>query len=111
MNEPANSEGITYDSVESSQVPRPLEYSILLPDSYSESAAPYPLLLLLHGAGGDRKSLGQLKPQICKSIEDGTLPPLVAVTPSVPAGTIYMDDYYGKRSGKAASCRICYPTS
>ena len=34
-------------------IPRPVPYAVLLPDGYQADGAPLPLLLLLHGGGGE----------------------------------------------------------
>ena len=76
--------------METRLVPGPLKYSVLLPDGYSSTTAPLPLLLNLHGGGGTRDSLGRMR----KSFEDlwksGALPKMIVVTPSAER-SFYMD--------------------
>ena len=73
-----------------------VEYAILLPDSYSPDGERFPLLLLLHGAGGDREQIARTEPQISEMWASNGLPPMVVVTPSVATGSIYLDSYDGK---------------
>ncbi|MDE0106922.1 MAG: alpha/beta hydrolase-fold protein [Bryobacterales bacterium] len=73
-----------------------VEYAILLPHSYSPSGERYPLLLLLHGAGGDREQIARFEPQISRMWASNELPKMVVATPSVATGSIYLDSYDGK---------------
>lgn len=75
----------------SSVVPSPVQYSVLLPKGYSEASEPLPLLLSLHGGGGTRNALKRLRPTFEEMWADGTLPPMVVVTPSVSKRGFYMD--------------------
>ena len=71
------------------------EYAVLLPDGYP-NGGPYPLVLMLHGAGSNRNYLARVKPQVDGLWSERALPPVVIATASVPPGTIYMDDYSGE---------------
>ena len=51
-------------TVETDAVPGPVEYAVLLPDGYSETSDPVPLVLLLHGDGGSRDGLSGQKSMI-----------------------------------------------
>ena len=73
-----------------------VEYAILLPDGYSPDGERFPLLLLLHGAGGDREKIARTEPQIAEMWASNEIPRMVVVTPSVATGSIYMDSYDGK---------------
>ncbi len=73
-----------------------VEYAVLLPAAYRSDSEPLPLLLLLHGAGGDREQLARFQPQISEMWASKTLPPMVIAAPSVATGSIYMDSYDGK---------------
>lgn len=73
-----------------------VEYGVLLPDGYSKDGGRLPLVLMLHGAGGDREELARFEPQIRQMWADSELPELVIATPSVAAGSIYMDSHDGK---------------
>jgi len=71
-------------------VPGPVEYNVLLPDGYDSEKGPLPLLLFLHGGGGDRTFLTRLRAAIDDMWNAGTLPKMVVVTPSA-ARSFYMD--------------------
>jgi S-formylglutathione hydrolase len=71
-------------------VPGPVEYNVLLPDGYDSAKGPLPLLLFLHGGGGDRTFLTRLRAAIDDMWKGGTLPKMVVVTPSA-ARSFYMD--------------------
>lgn len=73
-----------------------VEYAVLLPDGYSPDGERLPLLLLLHGAGGDRERLAQLEPQISEMWASNDLPRMVVATPSVATGSIYLDSHDGE---------------
>lgn len=71
------------DRVETEAGPA-LRYNVFLPDGYDPARGPYPLLVLLHGAGGDEHSwAGRIR--LWQAIEDGVragrLPRLIAVMP------------------------------
>jgi S-formylglutathione hydrolase len=71
-------------------VPGPVDYNVLLPDGYDSTKGPLPLLLFLHGGGGDRNFLTRLRAAIDDMWKAGTLPKMVVVTPSA-ARSFYMD--------------------
>lgn len=71
-------------------VPSPVEYAVLLPDSYEAAKEPLPLLLFLHGGGGDKSFLGRMRATFDEMWKAGTLPPMIIVTPSA-ARSFYMD--------------------
>lgn len=75
----------------SSHVPGSIEYSVLLPPGYSDRGARLPLVLSLHGAGGDREVLDLLRPRFEKAWERGELPPMVVATPTVTQSSQYLD--------------------
>ncbi|MBS1807787.1 MAG: esterase [Acidobacteria bacterium] len=76
--------------LESKLVPSPVEYNALLPDGYDAAKEPLPLLLFLHGGGGDKTFLNRMRPILDELWKAGTLPPMVVVTPSA-ARSFYMD--------------------
>ena len=76
--------------LETKLVPSPVEYAVLLPEGYRTAKAPLPLLLFLHGGGGDKSSLGRMRPVLEEMWKAGTLPPMVVVTPSAER-SFYMD--------------------
>lgn len=71
-------------------VPSPATYSVLLPPGYNAAKGPLPLMLLLHGGGGDNNFLAGLRPTIEAAWAAGDLPPLVVVTPDAKR-SLYMD--------------------
>lgn len=78
-------------SIESKIVPGPIEFAVLLPDGYDDSADPYPLLLNLHGGGGNRNVLRGEQPIFEEMWQEESLLKLVIVTPSVTPRCFYMD--------------------
>jgi S-formylglutathione hydrolase len=69
----------------------PVEYAVLLPDGYEATKEGLPLLLFLHGGGGDKTFLARMRPVFDEMWKAGTLPPMVVVTPS--AGRSFYMDY------------------
>ena len=68
--------------IESSLVPSPVKYSVLLPKDYDTSKKTYPLALALHGGGGYMGFLrSQIKPIITDMWNRKLLPEMVFVTP------------------------------
>ena len=72
-------------------VPGPVEYYALLPPGLENQSTPLPLVLNLHGGGGNRDVLARQQPLFERLWQDGTLPPLVIVTPSVTPRCFCMD--------------------
>ncbi|MFY9554889.1 MAG: alpha/beta hydrolase-fold protein [Blastocatellia bacterium] len=77
--------------LETRLLPTPVEFNVLLPDGYNTAKDPLPLLLFLHGGGGDRSFLTRMRPIIDDMWKSGTLPKMVVVTPS--AGRSFYMDY------------------
>jgi S-formylglutathione hydrolase len=78
-------------TLDSGVVPGPVEYAVLLPDGYSRDSGPYPLLLNLHGGGGSRDRLRAQRAIYEEMWRNGSLSPMVVVTPSVTERSFYMD--------------------
>ena len=81
-------------------VPSPLEYSVMRPgeDVLPESAevdGRLPILLFLHGGGGNRSLLAQWRRLFEQAWRSGVLPPMVVATPSSTALSYYMDFHDG----------------
>ncbi|MCY4014847.1 MAG: carboxylesterase family protein [Gammaproteobacteria bacterium] len=80
-------------------VPSPLEYSVLRPGPAflvdDASAHELPVLLFLHGGGGDRTALKSSRDLFERAWRDGVLPPMVVATPSSTALSYYMDFHDG----------------
>jgi len=78
--------------LETALVPSPARAAVLLPPGYRADGDPYPLLLFLHGGGGDHTFLsGRMKGLFEQAWALGILRPLVVVTPS--AGRSFYLDY------------------
>ncbi len=82
--------------IETKLVPGPVEYAVLLPDGYEAAKDPLPLLLFLHGGGGDKSFLTRMRSVFDEMWKAGTLPPMVVVTPSA-SRSFYMDYKDGSR--------------
>ena len=74
----------------SNLVPKPVPYAVLLPDGYKDGP-PLPLLVYLHGGGGDRTSINRLQATFDELWKSDRLPKMVVVTPSVTQRCFYMD--------------------
>jgi S-formylglutathione hydrolase len=77
--------------IETKLAPSPVEYAVLFPDGYESAKDPLPLLLFLHGGGGDKSFLSRMRSVFDDMWKAGTLPPIVVVTPS--AGRSFYMDY------------------
>jgi S-formylglutathione hydrolase len=77
--------------IETKLAPSPVEYAALLPDGYESAKDLLPLLLFLHGGGGDKSFLTRMRSVFDEMWKTGTLPPMVVVTPS--AGRSFYMDY------------------
>jgi enterochelin esterase-like enzyme len=67
---------------------RDMRYAVYLPDGYQNGRRQYPVLYLLHGAGGDERSWmerGQIKEKADSLIANGAIPPAIIVMPGCPA--------------------------
>ena len=102
-------EGTVYDhlSLESRILKTTKKYAIYLPPDYETSERSYPVLYLLHGAGGDQTEWvqrGEVKHITDKAIRDGITKPLIIAMPDAsgpdrgyankPAGTWLYEDYF-----------------
>lgn len=69
-----------------------VEYQVLFPEGYDPKGEKLPLVLVLHGGGGNREHLRHLwKDCLDQAWETGAAPPMVAVMPSVTKRGFYMD--------------------
>lgn len=72
-------------------VPSPVEYAVLLPKEYENSGETYPLMLFLHGGGGqDEDLLNLIGPVIWDIWEKKIAPEMVVITPNCNR-SLYMD--------------------
>jgi enterochelin esterase-like enzyme len=65
-----------------------MRYAVYLPDGYASGQLHYPVLYLLHGAGGDERTwqdLGHIKDKADRLIASGVIPPAIIVMPGCPA--------------------------
>jgi S-formylglutathione hydrolase len=81
--------------MESQLVPGPVKYAVLLPPGYDETKESLPLLLNLHGGGGNRGVLWGQRSIFDDVWKDGSVPPMVVVMPSVTERGFYMDFHDG----------------
>ena len=72
----------TVEEFESEALGRAWAYSVYLPGGYDDSNLEYPVIYLLHGSGGDETSWNEGIAVIDRLIEDGTIPPTMAVAPA-----------------------------
>lgn len=94
---PAHASKIVRDSLPTSLIQSgSVDFAVLLPDEHASEGPRLPLLLMLHGAGGDREQIARFQSQVDEMWADGELPQMVIATPSVGRGSIYMDSYDGK---------------
>ena len=73
---------LTQASFQCAELTSPVEYAVLRPDGQEGQALP--LLYVLHGGGSSREYLKRVAPMLERCWADGTLPPVVAVTPTAP---------------------------
>ncbi len=90
-NDTALASQLVQAQLETKLTPSPVQYSVLLPDGYEAEKDPLPLLLFLHGGGGDRNFLTRMRPAIDEMWKSDALPKMVVVTPS--AGRSFYMDY------------------
>ena len=85
-------------TLDTTLVPSPLEYSVLRPGPArlaDDANDELPILLFLHGGGGDRTALKSSRHLFERAWREGLLPPMVVATPSSTALSYYMDFHDG----------------
>lgn len=73
------------DAVASKTLGRDVKFTVYLPDGYKDSAGPYPVVYLLHGAGGDEnewRTKGGAAETLDGLIKRGLMRPSVVVMPT-----------------------------
>ena len=60
----ADASQLIESKIETKLLPAPVEFNVLLPDVYNTTKEPLPLLLFLHGGGGDRTFLPRMRAAI-----------------------------------------------
>ncbi|MGE0622090.1 MAG: alpha/beta hydrolase [Pseudomonadales bacterium] len=89
---------MAYESIRSTVtsdiVPTPVEYALIVPDGFRAMSG-LPLVLNLHGGGGNRERLFD-QAAVWQSLwEAGAIPPAVVVMPSVTERSFYMNYHDG----------------
>ena len=72
------------ETVPSAALGREMPFMVYVPDGYAANDLSYPVLYLLHGAGGDENAwpeLGQIQQQADRLIASGAIPPTLIVMP------------------------------
>lgn len=82
-------------------LPHSMAYTVLLPDGYDANGSPLPLLLALHGGGGDNGFLSSQQPFIEQMWKAGTLPKMIVATPDADR-SFYMDRKDGSAKWETA---------
>ena len=78
--------------VTTTNVPGPVDVAVYTPPGYdAKRAAPYPLLLQLHGGGGSSQNMTAMASTLETGIKQGLIPPVVSIMPS--AGRSFYMDY------------------
>jgi enterochelin esterase-like enzyme len=79
---------IRRETVASASLGRDIPFLVYIPDGYANGELRYPVLYLLHGAGGDETTWldrGQIKARADKLVASGTIPPALIVMPGCPS--------------------------
>ncbi len=78
---------IRNDSLPSKALGRTMPFLAYVPDGYESGRLRYPVLYLLHGAGGTERAwldLGHIKEKADRLIASGAIPPAIIVMPGCP---------------------------
>jgi len=78
--------------IASSIVPGPVPAAVLLPPGYDPGGPPLPLCLSLHGGGSSREALIGFQPLHDLWWADGSVAPMVIVTPTTGELSFYFDE-------------------
>jgi S-formylglutathione hydrolase len=86
----------SFRKLDSKEVGKAVEYSVLLPKAYSAKGKPLPLLLCLHGGGSSARLSARTSALLDRLMAQGEIAPMVVVTPSCGRSL-----YVNRRDGKA----------
>ncbi len=98
LSAPSKAGELIRDFVQSQALNRAMPVVVYVPSGYRSSSKKYPVLYLLHGAGGDENAWcdkGGLKTRADDLIERGIIPPTLIVMPGCP-GCWWIDSPQGK---------------
>jgi enterochelin esterase-like enzyme len=85
---PVRAGDLSSDTFHSAALQRQMSFTVYLPDGYSTSGLQYPVLYLLHGAGGDETAWiehGNIKLRADALIASAAIPPAIIVMPGCRA--------------------------
>jgi len=85
---PSSASELRRATVASAALGRDMRFIVYIPDGYETGAQRYPVLYLLHGAGGDENAWverGDIQTHADKLIAEGTIPPTLIVMPGCRA--------------------------
>ena len=98
--------------LETDLVPSPIKYKVLLPPDYETSGEPYPLMLALHGGGGDQGFFNSLLAPIIEDMWESKLTPKMVLIMPKCKRCLYMDYKDGSQKlGNVHNQRIITPSS
>lgn len=77
--------------IETDLVPSPVKYTVMIPNSYDDSHEKYPMMLILHGGGGDNSFLkNQIGPIVDVLWDNGDTIEMIIATPDCDR-SLYLD--------------------
>ena len=85
---------IVVDSVKSGALGRDVKFTVYLPDGYKDAAGPFPVVYLLHGAGGDEQEWvrkGSVTETLDGLMKRGQMRPTVAIMPTTGPASWWAD--------------------
>lgn len=88
---------IVQDTFESATLGRPYDLNVYLPAGYDQSENRYPVIYLLHGRGDTKDAWLSALDTLDALIDAGSVPPLIAILPDMPAldaAGYYVDSAY-----------------
>ncbi len=88
---------VTSVTFSSATLSEDIAYNVYLPAGYAGSGERYPVLYLLHGRGDSMSAWLQMKSTLDELIEEGEIPPAIAIMPDAPwssRASYYVDSQY-----------------